>query len=155
MKKLILGLSVIVAAVSAQASYLLWQVNASDYSDATGFDKNLVDSYKLYAVKDGVYELVDNNNQNVVNRSNIGAYNDSYSFYVELANYNGGKYDTVARSDTMSYDQLSGFMQTSELSAVPQAAVWHAGGYSAAPEPTSALLVMMGVAFLGLKRRKA
>ena len=154
MKKLILGLSVIVAAISAQASYLLWQVNASDYSGAKDFDTTKVDSYKLYAVKDGAYELIDNNNENVVNQKDLTGY-ESYSFYVELANYNSGAYDTVARSETVSYANLTPFMQPSALSQVAQAAVWHAANYSAAPEPTSALLVMMGVAFLGLKRRKA
>lgn len=155
MKKLIVSLAAVMVAFMSQANYLMWQVSDADIANSGFKDAN---SSKLYAYNSAnkSYTLIDWNNTQTPNEPlNINSYEgDNYSFYVELANYNEGAYDTVARSESVSYAQLGAFM-TSSLSDIAQAQVWHASNYSAAPEPTSALLMMMGVAFLGLKRRKA
>ena len=94
-----------------------------------------------------------------------------YSFYVELINSNvpywagntGSAYQTSSfagqlvssgNSDPITYTGLEskGFIGT-DLSPVSMA-VWHGGGsYSPVPEPTSAMLVLIGLAGLALKRR--
>jgi len=97
-----------------------------------------------------------------------------YSFYVELingdvSNWSGvdkvnvsayqtssfaGQLVSSGNSDPITYTGLEskGFIGT-DLSPVSMA-VWHGGGsYSPVPEPTSAMLVLIGLAGLALKRR--
>ncbi|MBR4476719.1 MAG: PEP-CTERM sorting domain-containing protein [Kiritimatiellae bacterium] len=44
------------------------------------------------------------------------------------------------------------YISTGTLSGVPTAQIWH-GGTVSVPEPTSAMLMLFGAAFLGLKRK--
>ena len=101
------------------------------------------------------------------------ANNTAYAFYIELINYD----DTYRDSGTpgvitqtpaynasgtdfrgqsaegLSYTQLAehGFAGT-DLSPINMA-VWNGGSYSPVPEPTSAMLVLFGLAGLALRRR--
>ena len=90
---------------------------------------------------------------------------NSYSFYIELINYASADYrtsqtstgygtsDFVAQSEGQSYANLSAHdFIGSDLSPVNMA-VWHGGAYSSVPEPTSAMLVLFGLAGLALRRR--
>ena len=81
-----------------------------------------------------------------------------YSFAVELGAWDGseesGKWILAALSETKTYDQLVTELQhVSEELRLPTQGPWSPGGY-AAPEPTSGLLLLMGCALLGLKRRR-
>lgn len=163
MKKILVGAFVAAVAAVSQASYLNWQVDASDYSNYYKGDSSTVQGFYLYAVQG----TDSRNAQYVATGNTLGkAYSvdvsnfasGDYNFYVEIVNYSN---EAVARSkiggDNSSYASLAEncFISSGNLTDVPQAQVWHASSYGAAPEPTSALLMMMGVAFLGLKRRKA
>lgn len=79
------------------------------------------------------------------------------SFYVELLNESG---DSLAQSASFTYSALldGGFFDVNHPGSI--APVNHTGaavfsGYTAVPEPTSGLLMLLGVAGLALRRRRA
>ena len=91
----------------------------------------------------------------------------NYAFYIELINYSSAA--TYSDSDTTTAYPSGNFVgQTAEgqtyatlnqngfagvdLSPVNMA-VWNGGTYSPVPEPTSAMLVLFGLAGLALRRR--
>lgn len=155
MKKILIAFAVASLALMSQASYLYWQVQSGDYNTIT--EPSKVDTAYLYATKDGAADvkigaLKIGNAQEyyAVDVSNYG----SYSFYIELVNYNSGAKDVLGYSETVSYTTMveKGFILETPLS-ITSADVWHGGAY-AAPEPTSAVLMLIGLAGLALKRRK-
>ena len=134
--------------LSAQASYLYWQVDPTDYKDITAVDS--VNAYGLYALTGGSKTLI----SETMGPVDVTKYNSDTSFLVELYNYNGSSYAQLGQGTEKSYADLAsdGFI-TNELLPVAQAKVWH-GGTMTVPEPTSGFLMMVGLALLGLKRRK-
>ena len=104
----------------------------------------------------------------VVDSSTLGGDPSGYSFYIELINYSvwdankdassiaSGAF--VAQSDGESVMTYSNLVDSkyigADLSPVSMA-VWHGGSYTTVPEPTSAMLVLFGLAGLALKRRTA
>lgn len=176
MKKLILIAGIAMLATASQASYLYWQVTAEDYGNnvwggngsvvdyakitylATGASANQYQAYSPYeSMYDG--EL---NPQSALKAPGgaymvEGSFDEGYTYYIELYNSSG---TLVSRSAGMTGSALTAYTQTeyvsvsSVLNPGSTVSVWHGGGgYTAVPEPTSALLVMFGMAFLGLKRK--
>lgn len=140
------------AALASQASVLWWQVDATDYSGLPNVDG--VGAVYLYATKDGQSNHVQTGLVGETWSFDMSKVDYSgYSFYIEAVNYGQAPNVAVARSETKSYAELSGHI-TSSLSQIPQLNAWHGGTYSAVPEPTSGFLMMVGLALLGLKRRK-
>ena len=173
-KKLSILLGLVLTGSVTQASYLYFQVNAADaedfefqgarvvafnaggytYLDIADWDGTTMEGVNV--VGEGVSEMA----------INLSQLTDAtaYSFYIELVNWNGssGQFDVVAVSDGaqtkgVTYATLvqSGFIDDGEmgLPITSPAQVWHGGSYSV-PEPSCALLVMMGVGLLALKRKK-
>lgn len=78
----------------------------------------------------------------------------SYVYFIELVNFENAKAH-VAYGEAMTYaDMVQKEYVDTGLSVSPTA-IWHGGNFNAVPEPTGALMVLFGMAFLGLKRRKA
>ena len=77
------------------------------------------------------------------------AQNDSYSFFVELAN--GSM--TLRSSDSASYSALMPYISSMKGQATPAAAYGFRTFTQAVPEPTSGLLLLLGVAGLALRRK--
>ena len=79
----------------------------------------------------------------------------SYSYYVEILKYDSANktFESVARSEAQTYQTLKDGNYVGSTLDIPSMAAWTGIGYSA-PEPTGGMLVMMGLAFLGLKRRR-
>lgn len=85
----------------------------------------------------------------------------SYSYYIEIVKYataGSTAWYGVAKSETKSYAQLSavenGVSFIGDIAA-PSVLVPWTGGAFAAPEPSSAMLVLVGMALVALKRKRA
>ena len=81
----------------------------------------------------------------------------NYAYYIEIVANSAQPYSLVAVSQQLTYAQLAtqgAVYENSELKT-PSLVAWTGGSFSAAPEPTSGLLLMIGVGLLGLKRKRA
>lgn len=183
MNKLIAGFVVALAAVTANASYLYWQVDtgagdntasAFSYEGARiGYFKNSdgANYGDLAAMAEAKPSIItwDSSAYGTPDKSMGGmaefqidapTFSDpsSFSFFIELVNYNESsqKFEHVAYSEVLTYDNLvaKNYVDTG-LKADFVPTIWHGGTYNAVPEPTGALLMALGLAFLGLKRRMA
>lgn len=193
MKKILLGLSIAVAAMSSQASYLYWQVTdtmvtadtclsklASDETasyvarlragtvgtDASSFSTYMAGGTFKAGVQDTGFALgtfnqaaslsVADGGAMKVDLGTIAQDQDAQLYYVEILKWDSAnkEFTQVAVSQMKSYANLSneGYIGT-EMKDIPNIAIWAGSGY-AVPEPTGGMLVLMGLAFLGLKRRR-
>jgi len=174
MKKSIL-LAVLLAALGASASdsYLYWMV------DTTSADNFSYDYARIKAVNGGtetylsIYEADFDQplteaagGVSGVSKSTVDAYADfgsSAGFYASLAGinpstasfivelYNDSGFLAQSFNDG-SYGAVSGMIYAGGIFA-PPAMPWKAGSYDV-PEPSSGLLMLLGMAGLALRRRK-
>ena len=174
MKKAILVCSMLMAAFALRAEYLNWQVkpsvgdsNAGDFSyegaqlgyvklsdlESGGTLADLAAADKTGAVAGKYPASGDMASPVGVDLDALGLEGgaSAYAYYIELINSDNSH---VAYGEALSYSDLAarGYV-SSDLPSIPT--VWHGGTFNAVPEPTGALMVLFGVAFLGLKRRKA
>ncbi len=179
MKKCLIMLVIGATAMVSNAAYLYWQVSSSDY--AGGVDAgDTVYSASIFYTTAGTATagtLVQNNyfvqGESATSLgskvsapstdmfvADMGSFNtELYSYYVELYNSSGS---VISRSAVTNYNDVpqrawaDTGSSTGSMIDIPTAAnitAWHAGGYRAVPEPTSAMLMLFGAAFLGLKRK--
>ena len=174
MKKAILVCSALMAAFALRAEYLNWQgkpsvgdSNAGDFS-YEGAQLGYVKLSDLASGETLADLAADSKTGTVAGKypasgdmaSPVGVDLDAlglaggasaYAYYIELINSENAH---VAYGEALSYSDLAaqGYV-SSDLPSIPT--VWHGGTFNAVPEPTSALMMLFGVAFLGLKRRKA
>ena len=148
--------------VTAKAEALYWQVDpgSSDqefqYAILNVTGGEFGDSSRMLA--GAAAEGTAPNQYVSVQNTDISDYaNSSYSFFVEMANYNNnnGSWDVVKAGTPVNYTDLSDYIATSFQEGLD---LVHNGGYnmgsSAVPEPTSGLLLLMGGAMLALRRRR-
>lgn len=184
MKKIILLLAFATSVgVSLADSYLYWMVNNDASGTARGGDPLAAGKYyaKVSAFQTGtswtdqsvgqqylnIYSFVngglgeDLGNETGVevqiggsptpdNRhffANIASYGSEYTYFVEL--WNEGS--VVARSEGLPYEQAS-IAALADIST--PGTLWAPMTFVAAPEPNSALLLLIGCATLALRRRK-
>lgn len=157
MKKIIVGVAILIVAFVAKADYLYWGVTTADagttynaarlYASATGGVKGDAIGW-IYSAPGSA-------------STDVSSYANNY-FYVELCNYDGGVWTSTtseySQDQAYSYSSLvsQGVITSSDLIAQASvaAAVLRNSGVQATPEPTSGLLMLMGFAMLGLKRKK-
>lgn len=179
MKKAYLFASVLFAGFALNASYLMWQVDPSSAEDGGNTAGAFAGQYN--AARIGYYQtsqatpgatLADMEKAGGIisytdevypasgamsspaslDLSSLGA---GYTYFIELVNYDSTA-NHIAYGEALAYSDLAakGYV-SSELPSdgMKLPATWHGGTYNAVPEPTSVLMVMFGLAFLGLKRR--
>ena len=159
MKKIICGMLVVFLAFGVKAEYLSWYVgstsNIGGSTLTSGTDYN---SAKLYwttaaTATGGTWlDTISPTPDSSVATLSGSSYGENVYYYVELYNYE----NKVATSEATAYTSLvaSGAISTTltALSSVNYA--WNGTATVATPEPTSGLLMLMGFAMLGLKRKK-
>lgn len=169
MKKLLIVLSVSLASVFANAAYLYWQVDSGDYAGMVGAEQvtgaRLVSDpsgvgSSYYPSSDGTWTALTGNGViGAPYAADIGDNSDGYSYYIELVNNSGtviGKSSAPLTSSSADYaSYVNNGATTADLSNIPTVnlSAWHGGSYHAVPEPTSAILMLVGAAMLGLKRK--
>lgn len=182
MKKILL-FAFLAAAATSQAEYLLWQVSPTsvaqdEYLSAhvdlgDGFTYKAIMHWGTGSTDDGTWHdagsqvgVIDDKADGSIETSyqvNLGQLDDasSYSYYIEIVKYataDSTAWYGVAKSETKSYAQLSavenGVSFIGDIAA-PSVLVPWTGGAFAAPEPSSAMLVLVGMALMALKRKRA
>lgn len=156
MKKLLTFVVLAVAGIAANAGYLYWQAptttpdGISSYNYATLWTST--DGSKYTAINDGGSTLYFD--ATTANDTDVG--NATY-FYIELVNYDSVTFTSVGQSGkehVITYGDLSGAYHSALATDLTKMAAWVGSSYHAVPEPTSGLLMLMGFAMLGLKRKK-
>lgn len=161
MKHLLFGLVVAAAvAVHAEDSYLYWMVGDTSYEyDSANLIASTSGSWSwteranfvgsassadIAAAKgfgDGIY-------------SSIASYSgDSYTYFIELIE--GSK--VVAYSTTgLAYKDVSSYLSSLTQFDPGASSLWTASSFATAPipEPTSGIMLLLGVAVLALRRRR-
>jgi len=165
MKKLILMFGVVAAAFLSNADYLLWQVSQADDEAYAGKYNYATISYKIN--DNDPFTILEAETRESATGGTISTdlstltEGTTYSLFVELMNYDSQKdvWNQVGVSTTpITYTAgaTSGdehIIFSDVLPSAPSVPVWH-GGSVDVPEPTSGMMVMLGFAFLALKRRK-
>ena len=167
-KKLLVVAALAVSATVANAGILYWQVSSSDASryDATaarvvGYSSNGAAQLLFRATYDSA-----NDSFRVSSFSDLVFKSDGYegltyfddssaitSFVVELGSYTDGNWVGKVVSAGIANNNLSSYI--TEGMALPKTyTAVQAGGWMI-PEPTSGLMLLIGAAMLGLRRKKA
>ncbi len=183
-KKIIAALVAISFATVVSAQVLYWQVNpsvtitggsgelswayatlyavASDSSTPTQLSSQKFDSS---GTSSSASSYVDKDYFNVTSGDIIPAYATlsgtdytGYSFYIELVNYDNNVVTGVARSESVSYSNLGNALQDAANFNSNWSSINAMGSnmttFTAIPEPTSGLLLLVGAAVLGLRRKR-
>lgn len=169
MKKILAVFAIVaIAAVTAKADYLYWQVS-SDQFTAAGITDATYQYSMLYSYDSDTStftKLAGNwgtgENSFYFDANNASTYQD-LTYYVELASYaNGASEASYTPKSTLQQSDGTGFSysQIHLTSATSMSAIkstWSGATRrdGAVPEPTSGLMMLVGMALLGLKRRRA
>ncbi len=150
MKKLVILAAVALVAACSQAASFKW--SASGITDITGASSYSGEA-TLYAIIGGVDTVIDTTsmsggaiaaNQNVFSSDALVA-GTQYDFYYTMTDAAGNVFTSTTKSSK------------AQATATPIIGFGSAGSWAAAPvpEPTSGLLMLLGVAGLALRRRRA
>lgn len=170
MKRLFFGLLVVGAAFGARAEYLLWQVTQDTIDNSPFLSKTIDgestyigqlrygtgDDYLSYGVYDDKIATVPGD-EVLVDLDVLAGNPTASSYYIEILKYDDVKKDFVgvAKSEVKTYSDLSQHGYAGSELSLPSLKAWTGGVGYTVPEPTGALMMLFGMAFLGLKRRKA
>ena len=159
MKKLIVMMFAVAAMISAKAadSYIYWMIDEIPAAPAFSYASIWVDkgggSFEtLEEFLTGVGEGETQTSLAAVSTKVDASYlTDGYSYYVELMNADG---EATHKSGLFGYTEIASHIYQAPN---PTPAAFNMGekGFTAVPEPTSGLLLLLGVAGLALKRKRA
>lgn len=166
-KAFILAISAF-AAIVAKADVMNWQVADDSLADYNYAKLYYVDGNTTVGGTELATSTLEEGYGDVVQidlASVIGAGANSMYYYIEVGNYNDNTFQAVQRAGAYSYNDLvsAGLISTGSMNppsgkSFGQSGVTIAGGemsYGNVPEPSSAMLILLGLAVAGLKRRRA
>ena len=154
MKKLIMIAAVAMVALASHAASFNWQAaNLYGSDGATKYSGTV----ELYAIIDGVDTLVDSRETTTgaISKNNTTFSNDAlvggnlYDFYIVMKD--GDKTFTSATKTATAQATSTITVNFGNMATATQAA----DSWVAVPEPTSGLLMLVGLAGLALRRRRA
>ena len=167
-QKFLASIAFAASAMVASAGTLYWQVQgegegdtfnpatlyATDGTTTKAIGTASTANGTLFTDSDGTYS-----DTMQTDLTAAGVDNSSWSFYVEMANYQvGGTGDASTKTGyKWSYDQLvsAGYVATNPFDSVDSVAdssIANLG--SSTPEPTSGMLLLIGGSLLALRRRR-
>ena len=157
MKRILVGLLLMagVAAHAEYSSYFYWQVDDS-VADFSYAQLRLSGGSQYFTIGDTAYTKVgaaegDLGRTTLAVAANLGSYASSeYSFLVEVFGEDDG---LLAFSDTFSYDDIAGSFVYSDMGSTLSGTAYGVS-VSNVPEPTSGVLLLLGLAALGLRRKR-
>lgn len=172
MKKLVCAFAVILAAVAVNAEAMYWQVNTLQ-TNAKDYTMAQVRVYQNGTATENYLNVLDESSGiwstggGLVSTSAEGAWFDltpykagspEFSFVLELVNDNldvMGSSAGAAGSGPVAYSSLGdGVVQNFDSIAPLNYTSWNAG-FVDVPEPTSALMMLLGASLLALRRKRA
>lgn len=183
MKKLIIAAAVVCTAVFAHAAAANWKASASGMYNGTGstedsalysgtaylFDAGVTSQAALFALIEGGATIgtstagyvatatFDEGAFGGLNFANGEQGGGSYKYYFVIVDGDNTYFsnEKTATANGTATAKSIGFSVQSGSSALPVAGFQGAGAWSAVPEPTSGLLMLLGMAGLALRRRRA
>lgn len=129
-------------------------VSVSSDSSASGAGTTTPEQYlKLTDVCGGYYASTISIND----LTGIGSSDSSYTFVLEMGTYAGGTANALYQSERVTYEQLSTGGYLSSGSTLTNQKLWNpaTSSWSAAPEPSSTLMFLLGGCALALRRRRS
>lgn len=152
---MVLGVALLASAASADDSYLWWMVD-SDADSKFKYTYAVVKATQSDTASGGT--KLDGKGigagTGAFSWAYIGGFDSSFSYYIELLRgTEDGGYEAVAASSLASWESLRDFFTANGV--LGTGTPWTGTGYHAVPEPTSGLLLLLGVAGLALRRKRA
>ena len=164
MKKILSFAIVALAAFAVKAEYLYWQVDRGDnntsvdsttyvklWASETANDKFWSSGFSeksgYVSADGGGYAQFDLSGDTTTNYQ---------SYFVEYLTYDNSKYTTQG-GYYGSWNDLknAGLLSSALTSSAAQLQAYTGGTYTSVPEPTSGLMLLMGMALVALKRKRA
>lgn len=153
--------AMVVAKAGDEFQYLYWQVAPENVSDKVG----TYDAAMFYALTGGgKTELSRAERPDGVETSpwasgrimtDLTGYGEGAEFLIELAAWDGDEWSAAGTTPTFTYAQLASYLTSvKDGSQIPTQGVL-APSFAAVPEPTSGLLMLLGLAGLALRRKRA
>ena len=150
---------------SAADQYLYWMIDdaaklgtetlsGEGYSAKVGYTDTDGNKYfQLYTTGGSMTPLgeefdIPDIKDNIPTFANIGTLGEGTSFFIELLN--GGE---VVGSSTFTYSAIQSYLSPTGGMATPASGAYTVSSFTAVPEPTSGLLLLLGVAGLALRRK--
>lgn len=178
MKKILGFIGLVAIAFSSHASYLYWQVDLTGLDQEGNvykFNGHEVTGFQVTAKKEGSADTTltsyYNSASGPVAIQNPGTSDTGMSFYagseswdstgwtyyIEIVGHDSAVYSNPD-TGVIGYSQLANPSIVASLSSMEQVqsamSAWQGAGVYSVPEPTGAMLMIFGLAMLGLKRRK-
>ena len=160
MKKILTMFVVAAMAIAANAAATSWKLTAGNMYDKTGTAK-FTGAFELFATGGDLTSDVSVYTQSTVANGTISQQvfdtnsltaGESYKFYYILTDDAGAKFTSATTANAIkALETGAANVNFGNQASATQAA----GAWQAAPEPTSGLLLLLGVAGLALKRKRA
>ena len=157
MKKLIVLVAFAVSAFCAQAAATNWALTAGQWYSASDSSKVFSGLFELYAsggdLSEATVVFSANPPASMYNKtafsSEVLTAGQTYDFYIVLTE--GDKQFTSTTKSISAVETGSATINFGSLKTATQTA----GNWAAVPEPTSGLLMLLGMAGLALRRKRA